>query len=335
MKRNSLIEDIYTRPRRQPPPKIAVRARTVRPLPQRVHIHMPVQPPLAAKKPTSHRIRWASLAIIALFISGFFINNLKQSASGNEIITPKVQGATRDVTTTRNPPLSTADLQASIDAIIKKYPHLQISVAFEDLNSGSTLLTGVKERYVAASIAKLLAASLFLDQVEDGKYTLNDMIGGKSAKIQLKLLIEDSDNAAWTNFRNLLTHEAINTYAKKIGLQNYDSEQNLSTAADIAVVLKALFNKELLNDSNTDMMLSYMQNASESQYIPAALPQNVRVYHKAGYLKDRLHDAAIVDDGNEPFSLVIFTKANGQYDFNEGIKITHEITRAVQNAYRR
>jgi len=72
-------------------------------------------------------------------------------------------------------------------------------------------------------------------------------------------------------------------------MSNYHSEGNTGSPSDIAVLLEKLYTNELLNSGNTRRLLSYMQNASESQYIPTAVPEGSKVYHKAGYLQDRAH----------------------------------------------
>jgi beta-lactamase class A len=230
--------------------------------------------------------------------------------------------------------IDTVALQSKIDSIIAQYPHLQISVSYADIKSSDYVNTGVQAPYIAASTGKLLAAALFLSEVQKGTYRLDQSVGGAPAGSQLQLMIEKSDNASWNAFRTLLGHEALERYSKEIGMSSYHSESNTGSPSDIAVLLEKLYGNKLLNRDYTELLLSYMQNASESQYISAAVPQDSKVYHKAGYLQDRAHDAAIIDNGKQPFVLVIFTKANsGNYDFELGARIIHELTSAVLAAY--
>ena len=232
------------------------------------------------------------------------------------------------------PQIDKAALQQRIDAIIAQYPHLQISVSFSDIKTSDHINTGVQAPYIAASTSKLLAAVLFLSEAQKGTYRLDENVGGAPAGSQMRLMIEKSDNASWNAFRDLLGHAALEQYAKEIGMSNYRSEGNTGSPSDIAVLLEKLYDNKLLNRDYTDLLLSYMQNASEGQYIPAAVPQDSKVYHKAGYLQDRAHDAAIIDNGKRPFVLVIFTKANsGAYNFEQGTRIMHELTAAVLGAY--
>lgn len=71
-----------------------------------------------------------------------------------------------------------------------------------------------------------------------------------------------------------------------------------------------------------------MKQADNRNYIVALVPSTDTVYHKAGYLKDRVHDAAIIETGSEKYALVIFTKSSGQYDFTVGQELFGKITKA-------
>lgn len=230
-------------------------------------------------------------------------------------------------------PIDFASIETQIKKIIESYPALQISVTYTDIQTSTTVKEGLNEPYNAASTTKLLTAVLFLQEVEGGKYSLETPVGGVTAKEQLRKMIEVSDNVSWQAFNSLLTGQALDRFAQDTGLLKYDSRTNVATPSDIALLLGKLYKNQLLNQENTQLLLSHMQRASESQYIPTALPAGTKVYHKAGYLADRAHDAAIIDNGERPFVLVIFTKSNGNYDFVLGQKIMHEITGAIWPSY--
>jgi beta-lactamase class A len=223
-------------------------------------------------------------------------------------------------------PVNTNILSEKLNYIINQHPELQVSISFVDIKTGATLHSGVSAPYVAASTAKLLTASLYLHQTEQGAHSLQEVIEGSSAKDQLKAMIVDSDNTAWSNLNQLLGDTALNQYAGQVGLTSYSHYQNTTTSNDIATLLTELYNHRLLNAPHAKLLLSYMQNASEADFIPAAVPAGTNVYHKAGYLNDRAHDAAIIDDSQRPFALVIFTKINsGSYDFQAGEDLMHQI----------
>jgi hypothetical protein len=66
----------------------------------------------------------------------------------------------------------------------------------------------------------------------------------------------------------------------------------------------------------------------------ASIPAGVKVYHKAGWLDDRVHDAAIIDNGKHPYVLVIFTKdISGDYNAAIGHKIYADITKTTTQLF--
>ena len=108
------------------------------------------------------------------------------------------------------------------------------------------------------------------------------------------------------------------------------------TATDISSLLTKLHDVKLLNTSNTRLLLSYMKDADSdySQYIVAAVPSGVTVYHKVGWLSDRVHDAAIITDGTHSYVLVIFTKANdGNYNETAGEQVFHQLTQITDQTF--
>lgn len=123
----------------------------------------------------------------------------------------------------------------------------------------------------------------------------------------------------------------LQSYAASIGV-SYDPETNNLTAADMAHVLAELYEGKLLDPEDTQQLLSYMQNTNYESLIPAAVPDNVTVFHKYGLLDTELHDAAILTTGASSCVLVVYTKGNGLDDVPGRTGVIHEITQAVTAA---
>jgi beta-lactamase class A len=79
-----------------------------------------------------------------------------------------------------------------------------------------------------------------------------------------------------------------------------------STAADLASLLKGLYDGSLLNTSSTDYLLNLMKQQVYRSGIPAGSP-NAVVADKVGFLDSWNHDAAIVYAPNSTYVLVILT----------------------------
>jgi beta-lactamase class A len=221
------------------------------------------------------------------------------------------------------------NMNSAIESVINQYPDMEIAVSMTDLKTGKFYNYGLSDtKYIAASVSKLITATLFLHEAEKGSYTLNTSVNGSTAKYELRQMIVVSDNDAWQAFNGMLGHDALDAWAKQAGMANYIADDNELTTQDVSTLLAALYSGKLLNHTDTQLLLSYMKQADITNYIVASVPQGVNVYHKAGWLDDRIHDAAIIDDGKNPYILVVFTKSQGDYDNTEGLTIFQDITKA-------
>jgi len=103
------------------------------------------------------------------------------------------------------------------------------------------------------------------------------------------------------------------------------------TSSDQALLLSKLYKQELLNESNTRLLLSFMQNTNNEDMIPVVKPNGSTLYHKYGQLDDRLHDSAIVVYKNRPIVLVIYTKggASDGSNYASRTKLIQSIAQSV------
>lgn len=209
-----------------------------------------------------------------------------------------------------------------------KYPNLDIGVSVINVNGGQKQTYGETAPFIGASTTKVLTAIVYLHQVEYGKVSLNDKINNSTATKQLGLMIEKSDNDAWNALAKRVGTKFLQAYGEGLGL-SYDRTNNSLSTADMAILLQKLYAGQLLNEDNTALLLNHMHNSVES-YIGDGLGEGYKVYHKAGWLDDRVMDSAIVTQGNRAYVLVIFSKTYyGKYNFNTGAKLFSEISKSV------
>jgi len=222
---------------------------------------------------------------------------------------------------------------AAIESLVSQNADLDMSVALTDLQTGKTYHYGDDASYTAASVGKLITAATFLNNVEKGTASLNDPVGGTTAQEEIRLMLVKSDNTAWKNMENTVHFSGQQAYAESIGINSYTASTNTISSSDIALLLTKLSSGKLFNDEHTQLVLGYMQQANYRQYIVAAIPSDVTVYHKVGFLEDRLHDAAIIKKGDRSYVLVIFSKSTGNYDFNRGATLFGSITQSSLQAF--
>lgn len=260
----------------------------------------------------------------------------------NPTASPKTLGVSAQqaakITEPEPEPLKTLDhtiMNNEINAIISDYPSMDIGVSWVDIKSGESGNYGVQAPFVAASTAKLLTAIAYLHDVEAGDNTLTEQVGTRTAQAALEAMIVDSDNQAWDDFNNtVMSHQELAAYAQTIGFSGYDPDANTVTPESLGRLLSNLYQKRLLNDVHTALLLSYMERAKEVPYFSDSAPAGVKVYHKPGYLKDRVHDAAIIDNGDRPYVLIVFTKSrNGTYTASSGVDIFTSIAKSSYSSF--
>jgi beta-lactamase class A len=279
------------------------------------------------------------MAVVSVVVGAIVLTTLwPGSNDGQNNSVSQVQAEDVASPQAASPPKKQVDLsglESSLSAVTKKYPY-NTSVSVYELNSGKLVQSGDSYPFLAASTTKLLTAFVYLDEVQAGRASLTSKVGGTSAQVQIEQMINKSDNPAWKQLNGILGKERIEAYAKKHGLASYDAERNVVTSDDMARLLAKFYKRELLNEKNTSMVLSMMQNTSEERFIPPAVPKNNKLYHKAGYLDDRVHDVAIIDNGTTPYILVIYSKDYGPtYNYQTGQKLYKEVTNLVVSTFNR
>ncbi len=255
----------------------------------------------------------------------------KQAIPTNTPATRRHTGVT--FTPTQEPTTSVADkfakLNAAYDKILPNFSEIDTSITVVDLKTGQETDRNGSKVVAAASTNKLISGLLFLQKVQNGGASLDDPMGAYSAGFQLQQLINQSNNDSWDLINNFLGFPAELSFADSLGLKAYSADNNTLSTNDMATLLQKLYQGQLLNADNTKLFLSYMENTNEESYIPPAIPDNVKLYHKTGLIDDYVHDGAIIDDGQNPFILVIFTNGNGTYNDDRRAQLFKDLSQTT------
>lgn len=235
--------------------------------------------------------------------------------------------------TVHPPSIDEAALATQLQIILNDNTDLDIGICVTDFSTDTIYDYGQQSPYYAASVTKVLTATFFLTQVEAGNYSLDDYVGGNTARQQLKLMLENSDNPARDAFNELLGKDNVQVYAKTLGL-NYDAHENTLTVKEAAILMQKLYNEKLLSTANTDLILAHLTAANPNQYLRVQAPAGSVVYQKAGWLADRLHVAGIIEVGDSAYGIVIFSRtvSGGDYDFQRGQQLIDQIVTALNSA---
>jgi beta-lactamase class A len=222
-------------------------------------------------------------------------------------------------------------LDGQISAIIDANSAYALGVSLIDLSDGVVHSYGAQDKFVAASTAKILAASAYYHLVETGRASLTAPLGASTAGAQIRQMVQQSNNDSWALILRAVGQRGITDYAASIGI-TYDRTVNLLTTAEMARTLQLLYTGKLLNPRNTAQLLSYMQNTNFETLIPPAVPPGVGIYHKYGLLFGNLHDASVLVKDGRAFVFVVYTRGLNYSDMGPRTRIIQQLTRTVTAA---
>lgn len=135
-------------------------------------------------------------------------------------------------------------------------------------------------------------------------------------------MINHSSNLATNALIALLDPERITATMRALGAERTlvlrgvedgpafrAGRNNVTTADDLAAILKAIERREAASPGATEFLLSVLRAQAFNAQIPAGLPPGTPVAHKTGQITATLHDAAIIyPPGRAPFVLVVLTR---------------------------
>lgn len=195
---------------------------------------------------------------------------------------------------------------------------IKTSITIIDNRTGQTYNAGAyTQQFKAASTIKTLTAIAYLQLVDQGKATLDQTIGGVSARELLRAMMQDSDNTSWHTLNDYIGASQLQQYATSLGLSSYVGEDmNLLTSEDCARLLELLANDKLLSTTNRELMYQFMSASNNRELIASAVPASATTNNKYGMVFGNLHDSAIVTTNSDSLSIVIYTD-NGNVELED------------------
>jgi len=225
---------------------------------------------------------------------------------------------------------------AAMATAMAAQPSLQASASLINLDTGNEYDAGSNSTpFTAASTAKLVAVFDYIHQVELGKATLTQNIGGMSGQDNIMRMIVYSDNDAWARLNKYLTFRGEQAYLSSLAVTAVVQQDNMQfTTPNMARLLQLLYTGQLMNSAHRQLVYGYMTHTTVTNLIQAALPGTATVYHKYGQLYGNLHDAAIVQYAGHNFVLVIYTNnpSNTSSRYSSQVNLIHAVTTAVFQA---
>lgn len=190
------------------------------------------------------------------------------------------------------------------------------SILIEDTNSDFEVDISKEEIFTAASINKIPILAALYTKVQTGKINLDDVITLQSEDIQdygtgsirydspgttytiktlAKLMMQQSDNtAAYILGNHIVGMDTIQQLLIDWKMSQTDMTNNKTSNADVALLMKKIYQGNIANVANTKEMLSFFKDGDFDDRIPGDLPKEVEVYHKIGTEIGIMHDVGII-----------------------------------------
>lgn len=170
----------------------------------------------------------------------------------------------------------------------------------------------------------IVDSSLYsMDIAEDGSESLYKYIGKNRTIYQLVYeMITVSSNLATNILIDLVDARNVMQTMKLLGaldikvlrgvedIKAYElGLNNTTTALDLAIIFKSLYQKKVLSETACDEMLNILFNQKHKSILPFKLPADVKIAHKSGSITGVIHDSGIIylPDGRA-YVLVLLSK---------------------------
>lgn len=238
------------------------------------------------------------------------------------------------------PAFATPTFRAHLRRLIRACPGTA-GVVIEDPLTGAVFRHNADVVFPAASIIKLYILWEFYQQISNGRLSPHerlplpeaDKVGGSGVLFALQaglpftlndlatLMTIVSDNTATNLLIDRLSLEAINQSIQQLGLTATSLQrkmmdyararlgfQNVTTAAETAVLLRALLQPPTPTSPDTTAMLTILRQQQFNDRLSLEWPEEIPFAHKTGSIPGSEHDAGIWLRPHTPLILVVLTQ---------------------------
>ncbi len=240
----------------------------------------------------------------------------------------------------------------------------QVSLFVENLKTGEALISHKEDiPVVSASIIKVPILLTALERILKGELNKDSLITVPEAAILsdtevfeygegrytldelLVWMIINSDNTATNCLIDLLTPDEVNRTCKNLALKNTKLERkmldmdavkngynNYTSAMDMKLVYKALYNKTILTPELCDYAISILLRQRHKQNSMRYITGEVKAAHKTGELDCLNHDAGIfyLKEADYYFGAFVWAAPDSVY----GMKWIGRVSKLIYEYYR-
>jgi beta-lactamase class A len=230
-------------------------------------------------------------------------------------------------------------LEATVTDVDRKLDGV-LGVAILDLNSGQKFELRASDVFPQASCIKIAVLAELYRQAQTGRLKLTDLY-----TVQAGDLVADSDimngltpGVTRITLRDLATmmvavsdNSATNVLIDRVGMDNVNAlmdslglphtrlrrkmmdlkaasegRENVSTPAEMMVLLEDLYRGKVLNKEMTDDFFKVL-STHKGSFIPRDLPEGLKIANKPGELEGVRNDSGVVFVDNRPYVMCVMT----------------------------
>ncbi len=215
----------------------------------------------------------------------------------------------------------------------------------EDFSTGWSTTYQSQKTFPAASTVKIPILAACYEAAQEGRIRLDEkvvrrgadkVLGSGTLKAQpngsawtvhqlMNFMITRSDNTATNLLIKRLGFDDLNRSFRRMGLthtrlsrkmmdfsQRRNGVENYTTAQDVSLTLKKLYQRRLVSPEVSSQCLSLLKQVTLNDRIPARLPKGTVVAHKTGLEKGVCHDSGIVFTSRGDFLVCVLTKSRNK-----------------------
>jgi beta-lactamase class A len=291
--------------------------------------------------------------IISIIINAFFLIGEFKPRSEHHFLSPKISAMEKE---------DFAERQSKIQSNYFKLRELyigyttdeDISIYFEDLQTGAWVGINERKLYRGGSLLKVVTIATAIKALNDGILTLDQEVilkkedldplygslylKGAGSKVTIKDLIQyaakNSDNTAANTLRSATGMDLWLETFSGLGhplLNTEDGENYVPVNAKFfSNIFRNLYYSGYLNRDGSNYLLNQLSQTKFNDGIPKNLPPKVVVSHKIGTFTfpdgsyKNYHDCGIVYTKNKDYLLCIMTH---DYDTEEAKKLIADISK--------
>lgn len=220
-------------------------------------------------------------------------------------------------------------------------------IVVKNLKTEETFVFNAQQIFESASIYKLWVMAAAFEQIQNGKFSEDDILSADVADLNKKFAISPeeaeetegeislsvrealyqmitiSDNYAALLLTDKIGINAVSQFLDKNGLLESkvgSNDQNpVTTPADTAIFLRRLYDGKLANEQYTKEMTDFLKWQKLNDGLPKYLPEGTTVAHKTGELDISTHDAGIIYTDFGDYIIVIFSESDSREQAKEQI----------------